>query len=74
VGHFCNSLLKDREVSFEFNGRLEVVLIQTRFDIFYDYNATEGRIINFRTGLGLGLSTFWRGFWALGFWVLGFGF
>ena len=51
IGHFCNSMLKDREVSFEFGGRLEVVLVQCKFDVFYDYNATHG------TGSGFNLSS-----------------
>ena len=35
-------MLKDREISFDFNGRMEVILIQCKFDVFYDFNSTQG--------------------------------
>jgi hypothetical protein len=45
IGHFCNNMLNDREVTFDFKSRLEVVLVQCKFDILFDFNAIEGNNI-----------------------------
>ena len=44
VGHFCNRMLKDREISINFNSRLEVILVQSKFDVFYEFNSSQGKL------------------------------
>ena len=44
VGHFCNRMLKDREISINFNSGLEVILVQSKFDVFYEFNSSQGKL------------------------------